>query len=288
MTSTVAPVLFIQYLLSIMLTTTLAAPITITRETFRACRPGNWAGIPSNCCPLKVIEGPIVDFRPKYDASKPLRVRKALQCLSGHELQTYLQKLEKGYVLMRALPDSDLRSFKRQNAIIVPTGRAPSSKTATPTSPSTFTWTGSSCPGTACSCTFTKRFCRSCSEIPNSVFISGISTTASQRRQDMDPVAAISRLVISCRRCTTIRRKQHLKLIAQSGPSTPTGPWTMWTMCTTGTLLWYLLPGPTTPWRNKRGWNEKSCTDRWSPSQIPPTSSGRLTESETRKFWSQR
>ncbi|OAE31511.1 hypothetical protein AXG93_3890s1000 [Marchantia polymorpha subsp. ruderalis] len=117
MMSTVVPVLFIQCLLSILLTTTLAAPITITRETFRACRPGSWAGIPSDCCPPKVIDGPIVDFRPKYDASKPLRVRKALQCLSGHELQTYLRKLEKGYVLMRALPDSDPRSFKRQNAI---------------------------------------------------------------------------------------------------------------------------------------------------------------------------
>ncbi|KAG6553303.1 hypothetical protein Mapa_005037 [Marchantia paleacea] len=117
MTSTVAPILFIQCLLSIMVTTTLADPITITRETFRTCRPGSWIGIPSDCCPPKVIQGPIVDFCPKYDASKPLRVRKALQCLSGDELNTYTRKLQKGYALMRALPDSDPRSLKRQNEI---------------------------------------------------------------------------------------------------------------------------------------------------------------------------
>ncbi|BBN04284.1 polyphenol oxidase [Marchantia polymorpha subsp. ruderalis] len=117
MTSTVVPILFIQILLSIVVTTTLAGPITITRETFRTCRPGTWGGIPSDCCPPKLIKGPIVDFCPTFDASKPLRVRKALQCLSGHELETYTRKLERGYALMRALPDSDPRSFKRQNAI---------------------------------------------------------------------------------------------------------------------------------------------------------------------------
>lgn len=117
MASIVATVLLIQCLLSILLTTTLAAPINITRETFRTCRPGNWFGNPADCCPPKVIKGPIVDFCPQYDATKPLRVRKALQCLSGHELKTYTRKLEKGYALMRALPDSDPRSLKRQNEI---------------------------------------------------------------------------------------------------------------------------------------------------------------------------
>ncbi|BFI28246.1 polyphenol oxidase [Marchantia polymorpha subsp. ruderalis] len=94
-----------------------SAPITITRETFAACRPGSWANIPVECCPPKTIEGPIVDFKPDFHPSKPLRVRKALQCLAGEELEIYTQKLYKGYALMRALPDSDPRSFMRQNQI---------------------------------------------------------------------------------------------------------------------------------------------------------------------------
>ncbi|KAG6540987.1 hypothetical protein Mapa_017657 [Marchantia paleacea] len=111
-------VLFIQLWLCCMLRRVQSAPIKITRETFKTCRRGQWAGIPADCCPPKIIDGPIVDFcPPNRDRSKPLRVRKALQCLRGKDLSRYTRKLQKGYRLMRALPDSDPRSYKRQYGI---------------------------------------------------------------------------------------------------------------------------------------------------------------------------
>ncbi|BBN13262.1 polyphenol oxidase [Marchantia polymorpha subsp. ruderalis] len=106
------------FLLCCMLSNVQSAPIKITRETIKECRRGQWAGIPADCCPPKIIDGPIIDFTPpKLDPSKPLRVRKALQCLSGKELRTYTKKLQKGYRLMRALPDTDPRSYARQYGI---------------------------------------------------------------------------------------------------------------------------------------------------------------------------
>ncbi|KAG6554730.1 hypothetical protein Mapa_003749 [Marchantia paleacea] len=96
-----------------------SAPITITRKTFRNCQRGSWYDVTTECCPPNSteIDEPILDFNPKRDPSKTLRRRKALQCLVGKELKTYTRKLRRGYALMRALPDSDPRSFKRQNDI---------------------------------------------------------------------------------------------------------------------------------------------------------------------------
>ncbi|KAG6557724.1 hypothetical protein Mapa_000489 [Marchantia paleacea] len=111
-------VLLVPFLLCCMLSNVQSAPIKITRETFKTCSRGQWAGIPADCCPPKKIDGPIIDFSPpKLDPSKPLRVRKALQCLSGKELRTYTKKLQKGYRLMRSLPDTDPRSYVRQYGI---------------------------------------------------------------------------------------------------------------------------------------------------------------------------
>ncbi|BBN06380.1 polyphenol oxidase [Marchantia polymorpha subsp. ruderalis] len=117
--------LIVQCLLSLFVTTSLSAPIIITRETFKTCRRGAFNGVPADCCPPKFIQGPIVDFSPKYNPSKPLRVRKALQCLTGKELTIYTEKLQRGYALMRALPDDDPRSFKRQNEIHCAYGTGP-------------------------------------------------------------------------------------------------------------------------------------------------------------------
>ncbi|BFI28149.1 polyphenol oxidase [Marchantia polymorpha subsp. ruderalis] len=97
-----------------------SAPIVITRTTLRNCISGFVAGEVTSCCPPDInLNGPIVDFIPRRDRIRNprLRVRKALQCLSGHELETYTQKLQRGYKLMRALPQDDPRSLFQQNEI---------------------------------------------------------------------------------------------------------------------------------------------------------------------------
>ncbi|BBN01235.1 polyphenol oxidase [Marchantia polymorpha subsp. ruderalis] len=96
-----------------------AAPICITLNTIQKCQAGNFFGEITQCCPpAAYTKGPVVDFIPKRDRHPgPLRVRKALQCLSGDELSSYSEKLWKAYELMQALPQDDPRSFYQQNAM---------------------------------------------------------------------------------------------------------------------------------------------------------------------------
>ncbi|KAL2652676.1 hypothetical protein R1flu_020804 [Riccia fluitans] len=98
-----------------------AAPIKVTLDTLRNCTNGSIAGRPAICCPGAEIDltnvPPVVDFIPKRDRLGGHRVRKALQCLSGEELEVYTQKLTKAYDLMRALPPSDPRSLHQQGII---------------------------------------------------------------------------------------------------------------------------------------------------------------------------
>ncbi|KAG6541219.1 hypothetical protein Mapa_017380 [Marchantia paleacea] len=107
-------------LFSLIVNSVRAEPIKYTRTTFKNCIPGFHAemNVTTFCCPpQKNLNGPIVDFVPRHDPLEPLRIKKALQCLSGKELRTYTRKLQKGYELMRALPDDDPRSFYQQGQI---------------------------------------------------------------------------------------------------------------------------------------------------------------------------
>ncbi|BBN01239.1 polyphenol oxidase [Marchantia polymorpha subsp. ruderalis] len=90
-----------------------SAPIKIT---FDGCIPGFANNKTQYCCPPP-YKGEIVDFCPKRNMSKPLRVRKALQCLSGHELKVYTEKLDKAYTILRNLPDDDPRSLNQQKRL---------------------------------------------------------------------------------------------------------------------------------------------------------------------------
>ncbi|KAL2644072.1 hypothetical protein R1flu_011659 [Riccia fluitans] len=85
-----------------------ADPIKIT---FDGCIPGYANNKTQYCCPPK-YNGTIVDLCPEkeIDSSKPLRVRKALQCLTGKELKVYKSKLDKAYMILRNLPNNDPRS----------------------------------------------------------------------------------------------------------------------------------------------------------------------------------
>ncbi|OAE20141.1 hypothetical protein AXG93_3818s1390 [Marchantia polymorpha subsp. ruderalis] len=106
--------------LSLIVNCVQAEPIKYTVNTFKNCLPGFVPELNETtfCCPpQKNLNGPIVDFVPRHDPHKPLRIKKALQCLSGEELRTYTWKLQKGYELMRALPDDDPRSFYQQGKI---------------------------------------------------------------------------------------------------------------------------------------------------------------------------
>ncbi|KAL2644680.1 hypothetical protein R1flu_012267 [Riccia fluitans] len=98
-----------------------AAPIRITLDTLKTCTQGLVAqtNITTSCCPAPDInlDVPVVDFIPKRDRINGHRVRKALQCLSGEELETYTQKLTKAYDIMRALPAGDPRSLLQQQRI---------------------------------------------------------------------------------------------------------------------------------------------------------------------------
>ncbi|KAL3697874.1 hypothetical protein R1sor_011950 [Riccia sorocarpa] len=103
-------------LLGALCNNTQAAPIRITLDTLKNCTQGTVAGLTTDCCPAPDIDlnVPVVDFIPNRDRVPGHRVRKALQCLSGEELEAYTQKLTKGYQLMRALPASDPRSLVQQ------------------------------------------------------------------------------------------------------------------------------------------------------------------------------
>ncbi|KAL3697257.1 hypothetical protein R1sor_011333 [Riccia sorocarpa] len=92
-----------------LLSRSAAEPIKIT---FDGCVPGLSNNVTQYCCPPK-YNGTIVDFIPEkeLDSSKPLRVRKALQCLTGKEQQEYKAKLDKAYTILRNLPKDDPRSL---------------------------------------------------------------------------------------------------------------------------------------------------------------------------------
>lgn len=96
-----------------------AAPVKIR---FDGCKPGRVMGGQGeigplmHCCP-PMPTGPIVDFVPVRNMSKPLRVRKALQCLEGEELEIYVEKLRKAYAIMRSFPDDDPRSLEQHRRV---------------------------------------------------------------------------------------------------------------------------------------------------------------------------
>ncbi|KAL2634381.1 hypothetical protein R1flu_005860 [Riccia fluitans] len=66
-----------------------------------------------HCCP-SVPSKPIVDFKPVYNSSNPLRVKRALQCLDEQEFAVYKERLETAYTLLAALPEDDPRTMENQ------------------------------------------------------------------------------------------------------------------------------------------------------------------------------
>ncbi|CAM6129078.1 unnamed protein product [Calypogeia fissa] len=91
-----------------------SAPVSID---FNVCEEASFPENPQDltgptlnvlCCPIKPTK-PIIDGGPP-PSTKELRVRKASQCTDAE----YAAKIQKGYALMRALPDDDPRSFRNQ------------------------------------------------------------------------------------------------------------------------------------------------------------------------------
>ncbi|KAL3684081.1 hypothetical protein R1sor_002103 [Riccia sorocarpa] len=80
--------------------------------TFDGCKPRFTYGIMYDCCPTS--KKPIRDFKPVFNSSRPIRIRRALQCLDEEELAEYKRKLEKAYTILNALPDDDPRSLNNQ------------------------------------------------------------------------------------------------------------------------------------------------------------------------------
>ncbi|KAL3697256.1 hypothetical protein R1sor_011332 [Riccia sorocarpa] len=97
------------WMVVILIPPSAAAPIQIT---FEGCIPGFADNETQYCCPPK-YNGTIVDFIPEKElnSSKPLRVRKALQCLSEKEQLEYKAKLDRAYTILRNLPEDDPRSL---------------------------------------------------------------------------------------------------------------------------------------------------------------------------------
>lgn len=83
------------------------------KTTFEGCRRGSLSGVDYDCCPSE-YRGPILDFELKYNASAPVRIRRAMDCLDEDEASEYGEKLRKGISLMKALPADDPRSFAQQ------------------------------------------------------------------------------------------------------------------------------------------------------------------------------
>ncbi|KAL3684083.1 hypothetical protein R1sor_002105 [Riccia sorocarpa] len=91
---------------------TTSAPV---RLTFDGCKPTFSTGQMWDCCPI-VSKEPIRNFKPTFNSSRPIRIRRALQCLDEEELEEYRDKLETAYRILNALPDDDPRSLKNQAA----------------------------------------------------------------------------------------------------------------------------------------------------------------------------
>ncbi|KAG6542073.1 hypothetical protein Mapa_016537 [Marchantia paleacea] len=86
------------------------------RTTFEGCTTGTLFGLTYDCCPLE-YKRPILNFELKYNASAPVRIRRALQCLDEDEASKYEGKLRKAISLMKALPADDPRSFTQQSRL---------------------------------------------------------------------------------------------------------------------------------------------------------------------------
>ncbi|KAL2613215.1 hypothetical protein R1flu_024907 [Riccia fluitans] len=103
--------LLLSLLLLALLSVISSAPVKVR---FEGCRPEvSYMGRTWHCCP-PLPKKPIREFKPDFDSSKPLRVRRALQCLDEEEAAVYKEKLEKAYTLLAALPKDDLRTMENQ------------------------------------------------------------------------------------------------------------------------------------------------------------------------------
>ncbi|KAL3697126.1 hypothetical protein R1sor_011202 [Riccia sorocarpa] len=118
----IAYVVLFRSLLQLRTSEVQAAPVKITLNTLTNCTNGTTFSptdgeLPISCCPEPDVNlnVSVVDFVPKGNGR--LRVRKALQCLSGEELTNYTEKLTKGYELLRNLPADDPRSLMQQRRI---------------------------------------------------------------------------------------------------------------------------------------------------------------------------
>ncbi|RZC47958.1 hypothetical protein C5167_040901 [Papaver somniferum] len=85
----------------------MAAPIA--PPDLSKCGPANLpdGALPVNCCPPPNTE--IIDFQVPSQTT-PLRIRPAAHLVD----EAYIEKYNRAYELMRALPDDDPRSFKQQ------------------------------------------------------------------------------------------------------------------------------------------------------------------------------